>query len=94
MVPETKPTGLGADDPLYAKAVDFVRESGKASISALQRALKLGYNRSAWLIEAMAEAGVISHADKSGSRHVIKHGPRNDKAPGNVRRRKASSAPS
>lgn len=58
-------------DPLYADAVAFVRESGRASISAVQRKLKIGYNRAARLIEAMEERGVITAPSRDGYREVI-----------------------
>lgn len=52
---------LGDDpDPLYDEAVAFVRESNRASISAVQRKLKVGYNRAARLIERMVEGGIIT----------------------------------
>ncbi|WP_281645371.1 DNA translocase FtsK, partial [Parendozoicomonas sp. Alg238-R29] len=58
-------------DPLYDEAVAFVTESRKASISSVQRKLKIGYNRSANIIEAMERAGVISPAGSNGNREVI-----------------------
>ncbi|MTI12649.1 DNA translocase FtsK [Sansalvadorimonas verongulae] len=58
-------------DPLYDEAVAFVTESRKASISSVQRKLKIGYNRSANIIEAMERAGVISPAGANGNREVI-----------------------
>ena len=62
------------DDPLYSDAVAFVRESQRASISAVQRKLKIGYNRAARLIEAMEVAGIVSAMNSNGSREVIRHG--------------------
>nr|WP_283777650.1 DNA translocase FtsK [Sansalvadorimonas sp. 2012CJ34-2] len=58
-------------DPLYDEAVAFVTESRRASISSVQRKLKIGYNRSANIIEAMEKAGVISPAGTNGNREVI-----------------------
>ena len=58
-------------DPLYDEAVAFVTETRKASISSVQRKLKIGYNRSANIIEAMERAGVISPAGSNGNREVI-----------------------
>lgn len=57
-------------DPLYDEAVAMVIEHGKASISWLQRRLSIGYNRSARLIEAMEQAGIVSPPDR-GSRKVL-----------------------
>ena len=62
------------DDELYDKAVEFVRESGRASISAVQRKLLIGYNRAARLIEAMEAAGIVTAMNSNGSREVIRHG--------------------
>lgn len=61
----------GEQDPLYDQAVGIVTETRKASISYLQRRLKIGYNRSARLIEAMEAAGVVSEMLSNGSREVL-----------------------
>ncbi|MFA5678543.1 MAG: DNA translocase FtsK 4TM domain-containing protein [Pseudomonas sp.] len=66
------------DDPLYDEAVRFVTESRKASISSLQRKLKVGYNRAARMIESMEMAGVVSSPDHSNSREVIAPPPVRD----------------
>lgn len=58
-------------DPLYAEAVTFVRESKRASISAVQRKLKIGYNRAARMIEHMENTGVVTPMNTNGSREVI-----------------------
>ena len=63
--------GGSESDPLYDEAVAFVTESRKASISSVQRKLRIGYNRAARLIEQMEESGVISPAGHNGSREVI-----------------------
>jgi recombination associated protein RdgC len=60
------------DDPLYSTAVEFVRESQRASISSVQRKLKIGYNRAARLIESMEMAGIVSAMNSNGSREVIR----------------------
>lgn len=57
--------------PLYADAVAFVRESGRASISAVQRKLKIGYNRAARMIEEMERQGIVTPMASDGSRSVI-----------------------
>ncbi|WP_306800318.1 DNA translocase FtsK [Endozoicomonas sp. YOMI1] len=59
------------EDPLYDEAVAFVTESRRASISSVQRQLKVGYNRAARMIEAMEAAGVVSPALTNGNREVI-----------------------
>ncbi len=58
-------------DELYDEAVAFVLESRRASISAVQRKLRIGYNRAARLIEAMEAAGVVSAMNTNGSREVM-----------------------
>ena len=64
------------DDALYDEAVKFVTESRKASISAVQRKLRIGYNRAARMIESMEAAGVVSEMGHNGSREVIAPPPR------------------
>jgi S-DNA-T family DNA segregation ATPase FtsK/SpoIIIE len=66
--------GDGSDDendPLYDEAVAIVTESRRASISSVQRKLKIGYNRAARLVEAMEMAGVVTEAGNNGQREVI-----------------------
>jgi DNA segregation ATPase FtsK/SpoIIIE, S-DNA-T family len=58
-------------DPLYDEALAFVTESRKASISAVQRKLRIGYNRAARLIEDMEAAGVVTAPGHNGNREVI-----------------------
>ena len=65
-------------DALYDEAVQFVLESRRASISAVQRKLKIGYNRAARMIEAMEMAGVVTAMNTNGSREVIAPGPSRD----------------
>jgi len=70
----TESDGEGGDsesDPLYDEAVEFVTESRRASISSVQRKLRIGYNRAARLIEAMEAAGVVSEMSANGNRDVI-----------------------
>ena len=59
------------DDELYDEAVQFVLESRRASISSVQRKLRIGYNRAARLIEAMEAAGVVSAMNSNGSREIL-----------------------
>ncbi|WP_122679785.1 DNA translocase FtsK [Pseudomonas viridiflava] len=65
-------------DALYDEAVKFVLESRRASISAVQRKLKIGYNRAARMIEAMEMAGVVTSMNTNGSREVLAPGPVRD----------------
>jgi len=65
-------------DALYDEAVRFVTESRKASISAVQRKLRIGYNRAARMIEAMEMAGVVSEMGTNGNREVIAPPPVGD----------------
>jgi S-DNA-T family DNA segregation ATPase FtsK/SpoIIIE len=58
-------------DPLYDEAVQIVTESRRASISGVQRRLKIGYNRAARLIEEMERTGIVSAAQSNGNREVL-----------------------
>lgn len=74
---------LGGDadseqDALYDEAVAFVTETRRVSISSVQRKLKIGYNRSANLVEAMEQAGVVSAAGHNGAREVLAPPPPKD----------------
>jgi S-DNA-T family DNA segregation ATPase FtsK/SpoIIIE len=68
--------GDNESDALYDEAVAFVIESRKASISSVQRKLRIGYNRAARLIETMEAAGVVSAAGHNGNREVLVPGGR------------------
>ncbi len=70
--------GGSEQDELFDQAVAFVTESRKASISSVQRRLKIGYNRAANLVDAMEAAGVISAAGHNGSREVLAPPPPKD----------------
>ncbi|MBG4759509.1 hypothetical protein I5F81_27520, partial [Pseudomonas aeruginosa] len=59
------------DDPLYDEAERFVRETRRPSISAVQRKLKIGYNRAARFLEAMEQFGVVTPMNTDGSREVL-----------------------
>ena len=61
----------GEKDELYDEAVAFVAQSRRASISAVQRRLRIGYNRAARMIETMEEAGVLSPMASNGNREVL-----------------------
>ena len=60
------------NDDLYSKAVDIVVKQQKVSTSYIQRYLQIGYNRAARIVEKMEEDGIISEANNSGKRHVLK----------------------
>ena len=60
-----------SEDPLYNEAVEIVIKTQKASISAIQRKLKIGYNRSARLMEEMEENGIVSEMNQNGMREVL-----------------------
>lgn len=61
----------GEQDPLYDQAVKIVIESRRASISNIQRRLKIGYNRAARLMEDMEKAGLVSAMESNGNREVL-----------------------
>ncbi len=75
-------TGEGNDpsesDPLYDQAVKVITEARRASISLVQRRLKIGYNRAARMMEDMEAAGIVSTMDHSGSREVLAPPPVGD----------------
>ncbi len=66
----------GETDPLYDEAVAIVLKTRRASISSVQRQLRIGYNRAARLIEDMERAGLVSAMQSNGNREVI--APAND----------------
>ena len=79
---ESGGSGSGGDDgeadPLYDEAVKVVTESRKASISYVQRRLRVGYNRAARLVEQMEESGVVGPLEGGGSRDVLAPPPPED----------------
>ncbi|RZV37827.1 MAG: DNA translocase FtsK [Chromatiales bacterium] len=69
-----KPSADSADaeqDPLYDQAVQVVMETRKASISGVQRRLKIGYNRAARMVESMEAAGMVGPLQPNGSREIL-----------------------
>ncbi|MBL8250195.1 MAG: DNA translocase FtsK 4TM domain-containing protein [Candidatus Competibacter sp.] len=65
----------GESDPLYDEAVRIVTESRRASVSGVQRRLRIGYNRAARLVEEMESAGVVGPLQSNGSREVLAPAP-------------------
>lgn len=78
LLPGEAPEG-GDDesDPLYDEAVGFVIETGKVSVSSVQRKLRVGYNRAARLVEQMEMSGVVSAPGHNGAREVLVKGGAN-----------------
>ena len=73
-----KPSVDGADaeqDPLYDQAVQVVMETRKASISGVQRRLKIGYNRAARMVESMEAAGLVGPLQPNGTREILVPAP-------------------
>ena len=70
---EADATGVdgGEVDELYSQAKEIVTETGRASISYVQRRLRVGYNRAARLVEELERAGVVSSPDGRGERRVV-----------------------
>jgi S-DNA-T family DNA segregation ATPase FtsK/SpoIIIE len=68
---DTEGSSDAEQDPLYDEALRLVTESRKASVSGVQRRLRIGYNRAARLVEAMEQAGVVGALQPNGSREVL-----------------------
>jgi S-DNA-T family DNA segregation ATPase FtsK/SpoIIIE len=66
------------NDPLFDEAVKLVTESRNASISSVQRKLRIGYNRSARIIEKMEEIGILSAVEPNGKREILAPPPPKD----------------
>ena len=63
-------------DPLYDEAIDLVRRQGRASISLLQRRLRIGYTRAARLIESMQDKGIVGPSQPgTQGLEVLDYGP-------------------
>ncbi len=74
-IPGLEPLADSESDALYDQAVAIVTESRRASISYVQRRLKVGYNRAASMIEDMEQAGVVSAVQSNGTREVLASAP-------------------
>jgi len=70
--------GDDESDALYDEAVHYVTQSRRASISSVQRKLRIGYNRAARLIETMEASGVVSAMGSNGQREVLAPPPQED----------------
>jgi len=74
-IPGIDPEPSGGDtedqDPLFDEAVQFVTETRRASISGVQRRLKIGYNRAARIVEEMERIGLVGPAETNGNREVL-----------------------
>ena len=77
-IPGLEPLADTETDALYDQAVAIVTESRRASISYVQRRLKVGYNRAASMIEDMEQAGVVSAVQSNGTREVLAPEPVKD----------------
>ena len=76
---DAEPRGDTEDtDPLFDEAVQIVVESRRASISGVQRRLKIGYNRAARMIEEMERIGIVGAAESNGNREVLAPPPPED----------------
>jgi S-DNA-T family DNA segregation ATPase FtsK/SpoIIIE len=63
-------------DPLLGDAIDTVRREGRASVSMLQRRMRIGYTRAARLVDTMEEKGIVGPPEPgTGVREVLDYGP-------------------
>src|SRR6202044_1331681 len=62
---------LGSDEDLYAKAIDVLKSTRRASTSMLQGRLRIGYNRAARIMEMMEEKGVVGPENGSSPREIL-----------------------
>ena len=81
-IPGDAPTSGGEgdseSDPLFDEAVALVTESRNASISSVQRKLRIGYNRAARIVEKMEEIGIVGELESNGRREVLAPPPPED----------------
>ena len=63
------------EDPITREAIAIFRKEGRASVTMLQKKLRIGYTRAARLVDKLAERGIIGEADpQTGSREVLDYG--------------------
>ena len=77
-ISSTDGEGDSESDPLFDEAVHLVTESRNASISSVQRKLRIGYNRAARIVEKMEEIGIVSEVEPNGKREVLAPPPPED----------------
>ena len=70
-IDKAQPGADAEQDPLYDQAVQVVMDTRKASISGVQRRLKIGYNRAARMVESMETAGLVGPLQSNGSREIL-----------------------
>ena len=70
-VPGGGPTSGGESDAMYDQAVAIVLQHKRASISLVQRHLRIGYNRAARLLEQMEQSGLVTAMGHNGNRDII-----------------------
>lgn len=68
------------EDPMYNQAVEIVAKHQKSGISFIQRELKVGYNRAAWIVDALEARKVISPTDEAGQRQILIEQPTTEEA--------------
>ena len=67
---------IGLYDPLTSEAIDLVRREGRASITMLQRKMRIGYTRAARMIDALEQKGIVSSPQANSQvREVLDYGP-------------------
>ena len=76
--PSSGVEGDSESDPLFDEAVALVTESRNASISSVQRKLRIGYNRAARIVEKMEEIGIVGELESNGKREVLAPPPPED----------------
>ncbi len=73
-LPGVDPPAVSDDDPFYNEALQIVMHTRRASVSGIQRRLKIGYNRAARLVEEMERQGFVGPLETNGNREVLARG--------------------